>query len=217
MDLDELKTRWQELDRKLDANLRLNTRLVRTAVLARTQTSLRWLTWRTVAGLLMKIALVVLIGSFLGDHIREFRFAAPALVLHVSAIALLGASIQQLVTLQSIDYSEPVVAIQKKLEMLRVSRVRETKWTLFLSPLLWAALLVVVARAAGIDLWSLGLRDWIVANFVFGVVFLGAMLWIARHVSVRSPFLQQLLDDIAGRTLTRARASLASIRDFEHE
>jgi hypothetical protein len=217
MELDDLKTRWQELDRKLDANLRLNTRLVRTAVLARTETSLRWLTWRTIAGLILKIALVLLIGSFLADHIRDIRFAAPALVLHVSAIALLGASIHQIVTLHSIDYGEPVLAIQKKLETLRISRIRETKWTLFASPLLWAALVIVVAKAAGIDLWSAGLRDWIIANFLFGVAFLGAMVWIARHVSVQSEFMRRLLDDIAGRTLTRARASLASLDEFERE
>lgn len=217
MELDELKNRWQELDRKLDANLRLNARLVRTSVIGSAQNSLRWLMLRTVAGTTMQIILVLLTGSFLADHIREFRFAVPALLLHASAIALLGTSIHQLVTLQSIDYAAPVLAIQRKLETLRMSRIRETKWTLFASPLLWAAMLVVLAKSIGVDLWRVELRNWIIGNFAFGLLFLGAMIWIARHVSVRSRFMRQLLDDIAGRSLTNAHKTLASIDEFERE
>jgi hypothetical protein len=218
MELDDLKARWQDLDRKLDATLHLNTRLVRNSMLGRTESALRNLTWITSASIAMTFLLLLAIGSFLADHILEVRFAAPALVLHISAIAMFATSIHELVTLRSVDYSEPIVALQKKIETVRVSRIATTKWVFWLAPLLWLPMLIVFVKAVlGIDLYAIAPRAWLISNFIFGVMFLAAMIWIARHVSVQSPLMQRLLDDIAGRNVTRARAALEDVAAFERD
>ncbi|HEX7831291.1 MAG TPA: hypothetical protein VF787_16665 [Thermoanaerobaculia bacterium] len=218
MELDDLKARWQDLDRKLDATLHLNTRLVRNSMLGRTESALRNLTWITSASIAMTFFVLLAIGSFLADHILEVRFAAPALVLHISAIAMFAASIHELVTLRSVDYSAPVVSLQKKIETVRVSRIATTKWVLWLAPLLWLPMLIVFLKAIlGIDLYAIASPAWLISNFVFGVLFLVAMIWIARHVPVQSPFMQRLLDDIAGRNVTRARAALEDVAAFERD
>lgn len=218
MELDDLKARWQDLDRKLDATLHLNTRLVRNSMLGRTESALRNLTWITSASIAMTFLVLLAIGSFLADHILEVRFAAPALVLHISAIAMFAASIHELVTLRSVDYSAPVVSLQKKIETVRVSRIATTKWVFWLAPLLWLPMLIVFLKAIlGIDLYAIASPAWLISNFVFGVLFLVAMIWIARHVPVQSPFMQRLLDDIAGRNVTRARAALEDVAAFERD
>ncbi|HEX7807555.1 MAG TPA: hypothetical protein VF608_02480, partial [Thermoanaerobaculia bacterium] len=126
--------------------------------------------------------------------------------------------IHELVTLRSVDYSEPVVSLQKKIETVRVSRIATTKWVLWLAPLLWLPMLIVFLKAIlGIDLYAIASPAWLISNFVFGVLFLVAMIWIARHVSVQSPFMQRLLDDIAGRNVTRARAALEDVAAFERD
>src|SRR5215468_1699613 len=105
MELEDLKRRWQEMDERLEASLRLNERVLARSVLARAQTASRW----TGRGILVEILLgaipVLWLGSFLADHIREPRFWIPALFLDVFALASLGSLVRQQVLLQAIDWS----------------------------------------------------------------------------------------------------------------
>src|SRR5215813_7823293 len=95
MDIEELKRRWQEMDEKLDASLRLNERVLAQAVLARARKASR----STGRGLLVEIVLgavpVLRLGSFLADHIREPRFWVPALLLDLFALASFAALLRQ--------------------------------------------------------------------------------------------------------------------------
>ena len=95
-------------------------------------------------------------------------------------------------------------------------RIRKTKWSFLGAPLLWKPLLVVGLDALGIDAYvHLGAR-YLVANLAFGLAVIPLFLWIARRPRVqRSRLLGRIADDIAGRSLGRARAELDSLAAFE--
>src|SRR5262249_37082509 len=101
MEIEDLRRRWQEVDAKLDASLRLNARLLMEGTRSRARTASRW----TGRGILVEILLgaipVLWLGSFLADHIREPRFWIPALFLDVFALASLGSLVRQQVLLQA--------------------------------------------------------------------------------------------------------------------
>ncbi len=221
MELDDLKQKWAEQDAKLEKSIRLNTRLLRESGMTRVGAALAPLSWGIAVEGILNLAVVLLLGSYLGDHIGQPRLAAPAALLLVCAIAILAAGIRQWVALRTIDYGAPVVAIQKRLAALRVSRLRTTKWIFLASPLLWAPMLVVGFHAlTGMDPYAFLFGWWLAGNLLFGLVFLLGMLWLSRRFGgrwERFPVVQRLMDAIAGRSLLAAHGALEEIERFERE
>jgi hypothetical protein len=216
-----MKDRWAEYDRKLEASLRLNTRMLREINLGRVDFSLKRLSRLLVFELLADLAAVVVLGLFIAGHAGEVRFLAPALLLGVCAVAFVIASIRQLAALHGLDYSAPVVAIQKQLEALRIERLRATKWILLLSPLLWTPLLIVALEGLlGLDAYLFLDGTWLAANLLVGLAVIPLMLWAARRFAGRwqgSPLVRSLMDDIAGRSLVEAAGFLNALSGFEAE
>src|SRR6266404_1822844 len=97
MELDDLKRRLNEQDRKLDAALRLNTRVLQASVLGKAETSLGGLSRLLWFELLANLLPAFWLGSFLANHVSEPRFLIPAAALHLCVIALIAAGVRQLV------------------------------------------------------------------------------------------------------------------------
>ncbi|HYR30209.1 MAG TPA: hypothetical protein VEU30_17210 [Thermoanaerobaculia bacterium] len=211
MELDDFKGNWND-----GGAIRVNPRAAHAHALVRTEDSLRR-QWRGVVFELILDALALLaIGSFLGDHFSEPRYLIPAAVLHLAVILLAIPLGRQLVLLRGIDYTRPVVEIQRQVELVRIEEIRATKWTLLISPLLWVPLLIVALKGLlGIDVWAIFDLGWILANVLFGVAFIPLMLWASRTVKAGSPRMQRWMDSLAGRSLRAARLSLEQVAEFE--
>lgn len=230
MNIDEMRDAWAEHDRTLDRLVQLNLANVRELRVTKTKASLRWLTSGIAIELAVVSLAVIWLGSFIADHLAEPRFAIPALIVAVCAVALAASCIRQLATIGSLDYSGPIVAVQKELERLRILRIRTTKWTFILGCVLWAPILAVFVRGTiGVDPYMIGAAihsshadffRWIVANILFGIGLALLVVWISKRYAPglsASPFVQSLMNDIAGRSLTTAQQSLESITQFEKE
>ena len=117
--------------------------------------------------------------------------------------------------MKDIDYAAPVIEQQKQLERLRVLRIRKSKWILLLAPLLWTPLFIFGLSLLGFDAGRLG-APYLLANLAFGIAVIPVLLWLSRRPAVqRSRLFGQFADDLAGRSLVRARAQLASLAAFE--
>jgi hypothetical protein len=219
MEMEELKGLWARSEDRLEASMRLNTLLLQQTNLQRAAASLRRLSLGVFVELAVNLVAVVLLGSFAADHVREPGFLVPAIALGIYAIALLAAGVRQIVDIWSVDYDEPVVALQKKLEELRVRRIRTTLWTLLFAPLMWVPLLIVALRGFfGVDLYAVADAGWLVANGLLGVAAIPLATFAARRYGqplARFGFIRTLADDIAGRSLARALDALDAIRRFE--
>jgi hypothetical protein len=221
MELDDLKRRLNEQDRTLDAALRLNTRVLQASVLGKAETSLRGLSRNLWFELLANLLAAFWLGSFLAEHVSEPRFLIPAAALHLCVIALLAAGVRQLVALKTIDYGEPVVGIQKRLESLRVERIRAVTLTFLLAPLLWTPLLIVALKGLfGVDAYAAFGAPFLIANLALGLLIIPLAVWISKRYEARmkgSPVVQGLMRNLAGRSLASAAAFVRSISDFEED
>lgn len=221
MDLDEMKKSWLAHDRRLDASLRLNARLLRANVVGRAETALRRLSWLVAVELVLSVAAVLWLGSFAARHVAEVRFFAPAVVLWMCGVGFSGVLVHQLVAIRGVDYGEPVVAIQTRLESLRVIRLRADLAALVLGPLLWVvALIVLVKGLFGADLYAMVSHQWLLWSVLFGAAFLAAAIWASRRYADRvhhSPVLRRLMRDLAGYNLNHAMDVVRELREFEQE
>jgi hypothetical protein len=221
MTFENLQEQWAACDKKLEQSIRLNTALLRESRVSQARSALRWLSPFVVVDLLVNLMVVIALGAFIASHVSEVAFVAPAIVLDAFEIGLVVACARQLAMLAAIDFGGPIVASQKSLETLRRLRIRKTMWTLILAPALWTPLVVVGLEGVfGVNAYSSLGGAWLVANALFGVAVIPVMVWVSRRFADRmaqSPFVQRLMNDIAGRSLTGAKAFLDQLAIFERE
>lgn len=224
MELDEMKSRWMEIEQRLDAidaRLELGRFVGRTGVGDRARSKLRFVhavLWFEIAsgGLI-----VLLIGSYLADNIGTPRFAIPAALMHLGAILLIGLALRQLVALKTIDFAGSVVVMQRRLTEVGVIRARANRWLLIASPLIWSLLVIVVPHGLlGFDIYTEFGLPWVAGNLAFGVAAIAAVAWVSRRFPDwyrDSAFVRGLGDDLTGRRVAAASGFLREIAEFETE
>lgn len=221
MELDELKVKWAEHDRKLDVSIRLNRQLLRETYTRRA----RWALWRLsamlAAGAMFLLVVIVSLGYLISQSCSSPRFMWPAVALDLMAISLLALLIGQIALSLKMDYDQPIGTIRKRLETLRKVRVRYIQG-IFLSALLaWMPLFILVMKLfLGVDVYRSFPTSWIITNVAFGFLVLGIGVWVARRYGDRmskSVFGQRFLRDLAGYNFNAASGFLATLAEFESD
>lgn len=221
MELDELRTKWAEYDRKVDTSIRLNQEILKTTKLNRAQSALQRMTLGLVVEATIDFAAIVWLGDFIYEHISQMQFALPGIALDIYAIAIFGALIRQILIIQGIDYNKPITAIQKQMGGLRILAVRATQWTLLTSPLAWVLFMIVVPKGLiGLDVYRLFGNIYLIVNMLFGVGVILLAAWLSKAFSERmgrSPFIQQTMRALAGHSLNTATDFVGSLDAFMDE
>lgn len=219
MELEDLRQAWEAHGSKVEAGSRLNRRSLDQTISAKAQTATRRLSRLLWIELLANLVAVVWLGSFVADNVTVARYAIPAVALDVLVIGLLIAGCRQLFAISQIDYGQPVVVIQKRLESLRAERIRAIMLTLVVGPLAWIPLLIVALKGLfDVDAYATFSSAWLIANVAFGLLVVALALWVSRRYAGRvtkSAALRWLMDNLAGRDLRNAIAFLHSLAQFE--
>lgn len=221
MNFDDIKNQWSAFDKKLDNSIKLNTLLLKEVSLNKTNSFLRRLSLSIYIELILSFFVLMVLGNFIWNNLQEIKFLIPAISLDLFVIFLVHSGVRQLIAINSIDFSEPIITNQKKLESLKVRRINETKMVFLVSPLLWVPLLIVIVRGiTGLDPYSIFSASWLVGNFLFGLVVIPLVLWVSRRYSHKfqsSPLVRAIMNDIAGHSLNEAISFLNKLSKFEEE
>jgi hypothetical protein len=221
VDLDVLQARWADRDCKLDEVVRLNPQLLASLALKPARSALGWLTFSLIFEALVMLATVILLGSFIGDNIRTPGFVVPAAFLDAASIAFLINLARQIVVTRQIDYSQPIAAIQKRIETVRMLRIRYTQGLLVIAVLAWPPLLIVLFKGVfGLDAYRLFGATYIWANVLVGLALIPPAIWAAKTIGARasdSPILRFIIRTISGSSLNAATDALAKLSAFERE
>ena len=221
MELDALKQKWAEHDRKLEVNIRLTRQLLTATKMNRARSALQRLAVFLALESAVALAIIIVLGSFIGDHIAMVRFAVPAAALDVFEIATLIVLIQQIRLAIYVDYSKSVAVIQKQLESLRMLHIRLFQWTLLLAPFLWIPLLIVALEGfLRVDAYKTLGATYLLANLLFGLAIIPLAIWLSKKFGDRmdrSPKIQWLMKELAGYNLNAASDFLATLSEFEEE
>ncbi len=217
MELDELKQAWQALGRQLERQEALQRQLLRERKLERVRRGLRPLAWGQALQLLLGIGLIVLgVACWTRNTGVPGLFWAGVLV-HAFGVAHVAFAGLTLGLIGTIDYSAPVLRIQKQMARLRCfhgvnAHACGAPW--------WVMWVLVVVAFAGVGEAKpvAGTPAWIQASLALGVVgWLGtyAWSWIA-HRRARAQGGHGGLVDESG-AIRRGRALLDEIAAFERD
>jgi len=216
MELNDLKREWQALDRKLDRSIALNTRLLVEDRARRSKRHLlRWLIWQPLQ-LVLGIVLTIFLGGLWARNLGSPAVWISGVFLHALSVALIVDAAVRMWMIGRINYTEPVVTIQRQLAKLRTWEVRSFKAAWVLIWVACPALLIVVAKSvAGLDLWQTWPRG-VIWTAIGGVT--GALLSYAFDRLTRGSRLASGLESIyAGDAIARAQAALNEAEEFARE
>ena len=202
MDIDQIKEKWAQQD----AAIRINRKLLDRVQRNQARSAVKRVSLLTAVHAAAWAAVVAWLGSVIYDH-----HSVPAMAADVYAIGMLGALICQMAVAGNVDFTKPVAEIQRRLELLRILRIRTTQWAVLAGVVVWVPFALVVFQPV-VEV------TWIAANVAFGIALIPLTLWASKKFGDRlnrSPFVQQILRDLAGNNLNAAKAFLADLAEFE--
>jgi hypothetical protein len=215
MELDELKASWQSLDGRIDELIAINRRLLTETI----SSKVRWRLAPVLAGAVLNMIIgaffALVWGGFWSAHLATPAVAVPGIALHLASIGLFVIGVVRLTLVLRIDYTQPVLTIQRSLATLQEFEARSFHAVWFACwVLVPAALVAIVMGFAGMNLWERA-SGFILANFV--VCLAGGLAppllhyWARRKPGKLAAWMDAFL---LSHSIARAKAAVAEIDDF---
>lgn len=216
MELDELKAAWTTLGQRLDAQAALSLHVYKEGKLDRMRRGLRPLAWGQAIQIVIGVLIAVWGASFWIDHRAVSHLLIAGLLVHAAGISMIVLGALMETRIASIDYSAPVLTIQRQLAQLRKVYVRGGLAIGLPWWLLWIPFLMVLLGYAGVDLY-VHAPSVIWIGTAIGVMGLLATWAFVRFAGNRPQLAERLARNVAGGSINRAQAHLDEIARFEQE
>jgi hypothetical protein len=219
MELDEMKGAWLALDRRMERQETLNLHVFRENRLDRLRATLRPLWIGQIIQIIAGVLLALLFAPFWVEHRDTPHLLMTGLSLHAYALMFILFAARDLYMIQRVDYSVPVLEIQRRLTELRAWRVRVAPVLGAVGCLIWVPFLLWLFEVAfDVDVYAL--HPEVVYVFIAsGLAFLGVMLLVIRWMRNprRAPLAKILEDSVAGRGIAKAQRFVDEIATFARE
>ena len=217
MELDDMKAAWKTLDQRLDAQAALNLHMFKEGKFDRMRRGLRPLVWGQAIQIVAGALIALWGGSFWVEHRDVPRLLVAGLIVHAAGISMIALGALMQVLIARIDYSAPIVTIQRQLAQLRKVYVRTMVAVGLPWFVLWVPFTIVALKSVfGPDLY-LNAPQMVRVNVGFGIVCILGTLAFLRWADGRPRVARRLDDFAAGRSIVRAQAYLDEIARFERE
>lgn len=215
MELDEFKLAWRTLDARLEKQEALALHALHDRQSQRARRGLRPLFWGQLVQMLIGVVVLLLGVAIWTSAGGVAALVAAGLVLHVYGIAVVIASGMTLGFMQKIDYTAPVVALQRQLAQVRRCYVIGGMVTGLPWWVLWMVPPVVLAHLGG----HTANMGWLVPAAAISVAGLLGTWWFHRWVRRpgREALARRMENSLTGASLRKAQAVLDEVRTFERE
>jgi len=224
MELEDHKAEWDKRDEALQRTLQTQTALLRGMVAERELRKLRSHGAMNAFELIVYIGFILLFGATLASSWGRWTVFVPTLLLDVWTIAMGAITFAERARLRAVDFSAPVLDIQKQLSALRTERARAFQWAFLTGQILWWTpfFLVIFWALLRVDLLAMSafMRSFVAINIAVGLMLIPVLLWAANMLGPRlakSNIGRSVLDSVTGRDLAEARAIAQRLARFEAE
>jgi len=215
MELDELKASWQRLDRRVEELTAINRQLLAGAVTRKARWQLAPVLVGSALNIVAGLVFAVMCAGYWGAHLDKPGVVVAGMTLQLASIGLVVIGAVRLALVLRVDYSQPVLEIQRSLAKLQQWEAHS-----FLAAWLgsWivvcAAIVVAVAVLADVDVWQIA-PSYVLLSLAVSLA--GGLLPLLLHrwARRRGGRLAAWFDAfLLNRNIARARAAVAELEDF---
>ena len=221
MELDDFKQAWQTLDRRLEQQNEINLRLYTDSKLQKVHAGLRPLVWGQIAQLLFGLLVVWGAVTFWTRpmHLESPMQLTAGLLMHAYGVAVIIVSGITLGRARSLDYTAPVLDIQKQVLQLRRAYIISGMVAGLPWWVLWMLPVMMLAGLAGEAQGMAWMQSYLPIGTGIGVAGLLGTWWFHRwsRDSRRPRLAKSMEDGLTGRSLRKVQRLLDELAQFERE
>lgn len=220
METNELKKLWNKYDTKLEQNWKLNLKLVKDMNLQKTKSSINTFTFLKSLSIIFLFLVAHFLVNFIIDNYQNITLTAPAYLLSIATYIALIWSFYHLGLIILINYSEPIIDIQKKIEKLKIQKLRYNKFVFYCS---YPFVYLMGFTVLHLDITQVPVK-WIWPNFVLAILWIPFCNWLIKKYNsenLTSKFWKSLSKDSSltpgsvSQSLNNSLRFLSEIREFE--
>jgi hypothetical protein len=177
MDLEELKSLWQQYDHKLNNLEKLNKKLVMETLSKKSQSKLDWMRNKTLLGVILTpILLIVVFYPYLKIDNIDWKFILGWVLTLTIVIYVAYTNFKSFMILKEIKVGgDPIIESVKKVNTYKAIFVKRQKYVWITYPALFAGVLLIAWRGFRFDPKTIFLM---VGLFVMALVLGIKQLWI---------------------------------------
>ena len=220
METKEIKELWNKYNTRLEQNWSLNLKLVKEMNLQKTRSSMNFFLFLKSLSLLLLFLVAHFLINFIIDNHQNTTLTVPAYILSMVTYIAIIWSFYHIGSILLINYAEPVVEIQKKIEKLKIQKLRYNKFVFYCSyPFVYLMGFTVLR----LDITHFPLA-WMTPNIILAILWIPFCNWLIRKYNsdnLSSRFWKTLSRDSTltpgsvSKSLNNSLNFLQEIRDFE--
>lgn len=219
MELEELKSKWQSTEAKVEEIHQIVTAMNQVQLQKQNRRTKIGLSVGPITELIVGAAIMLAAGGFIADkwtRIASYPLGAvPAVLAGLFGWFLIWQGIWQLIFVDKLDYAGSVTETQSSLLNLRKFRARTGQFVLLAGIAFWHFPPLFFLQWVGhFDIAKSVNWPWMFANSLIGIVISSVLIAIARRLPPTSAFNRFASDVFAGGEVERAERTLNQISEF---
>lgn len=215
MEARELKNILEAYNQKLEKKLSLNVSSIKNIQLEKSKKNTQTILVFRVIEIISFSLLALFLGQYIANNWDQTHIVISAIIVNVFTLIALIGSIGQVVLVQQIDFSKPIVEIRKKIERVNSHGLFFIK-LIFLSASVWWSYAIVAADLfLDIDLYVHLEADFVLKYLVINLLLIIPLVWVFNKLSYKNLHIKWVKKTIGLFTGTKTMKALEFLNDIE--
>ena len=218
MEAVELKRILQAYENKLDKTLRLNKSSMEELQREKSRPNINKILRYRILEVVVFSFMALFIGWYIANNWGQTHLVISAVIVHVFTLIALVGSIGQLVLLHQIDFSKPIVAIRKKIELVNSHGFLFVKLAFLSAPVWWSYAILALDLLFGVDLYVHLEPYFVVRYLVVNFLLIIPLVWLFNKLSYQNlhiKWVRKTIHFFTGAKTMKALEFLSDIEAFE--
>ena len=219
MEAHELKKIVAAYDTKLDQKLRLNVDYFKNIQLDKSKKNTQTILVYRVIEIIIFSLLALFMGNYIANNWHQTHLAISGIIIGVFNLIALSGSIGQVVLLQQIDFSKPIVDIRKKIELVNTHGLLFFKLMFLSAPIWWSYVVVGSDYVFNIDLYANMDSDFVLKYLLINALLCIPLVWFLSKLTYKNlhiKWVKKTIGFFIGAKTMKALEFLNDIEEFEN-
>ncbi len=216
MEANELKAMFAAYDQKLEKQLQINKTILKAIEFEKPKRHKQSVLISRVMEIVIFSLLALFLGSYIANNWHTSHLAISGIMVGVFTIIALAGSIGQVVLVQNIDFTKPIVTIRKKIEQVNSHGLLFVKLMFLSAPIWWAFVVVAADYFFNLDVYAHMDADFVSKYLIINFLLIIPLAWFLHKLSYKNLQTGWVKKTIGLFTSTKTMKALESLQNIEN-
>ncbi len=215
MEAIELKKILKAYDTKLDKKLSLNVSSLKKIKLKKSKKTTKTILIYRIIEVISFSFLTMYLGWYIATNWGNTHIVISGIIVNVFTLIALVGSIGQVVFLQQIDFSKPIVEIRKKIELVNSHGLLFVKLIILSASVWWSYAIVAIDLFLGVDLYVNLDPGFVMKYLIINFLLIIPLIWLFKKLTYKNLHIKWVRKTIGLFTGTKTMKALEFLNDIE--